>query len=149
MGRHQNRVCAFRWCNCIWRHKIANKLCKAMDASYQLHPNLYAIFKVLLTMPVSTASAERSFSILRRLKTYVRNTKSQEYLTGLTLMHIHRNINVDINRVINEFDATGTGALCLCSIIKTEMSRLTMNDVKLVIQRHSVKVFRNAVKDEK
>ena len=97
----------------IWRHKIANrdlvanKLCKAMDVSYQLHPNLYAIFKVLLTMPVSTASAERSFSTLRRLKTYLRNTMSQEHLTGLALMHIHRNINVDINRVISKFDATG------------------------------------------
>ena len=97
----------------IWRHKIAisglvaNKLCKAMDASYKLHPNLYAIFKVLLTMPVSTASAERSYSTLRRLKTYLRNTMSQERLTGLALMHIHRNINVDINRVINEVDATG------------------------------------------
>ena len=79
----------------LWLHKIANrglvadKLCKAMDASYQLHPNLYAIFKVLLTMPVSTAYAERSFSTLRRLKTYLRNTMSQERLTGLALINAH------------------------------------------------------------
>ena len=104
-----------------WRHKIAkrglvaNKLCKAMGASYQLHPNLYAIFNVLLTMPVSTASAERSFSTLRRLKTYLRNTMSQERLTGLALMHIYRNISVDINRFINEFDATGHMRIALVS----------------------------------
>ena len=68
---------------------------------------------------------------------------SQERWTGVALMHILRNINVDINRVINEF------ALHLCSIIKMGMSPLTMNDEKWVIQRHSVKVFRNAAKDEK
>ena len=57
---------------------------------YQLHPSLYAIFKALLTVPLT-------------LKTYLRNTISQERLTGL-----HQNINVDtrINIVINEFDAT-------------------------------------------
>ena len=104
----------------IWRHKIVNRglvancrLCKTMDASHQLHPNLNTIFKVLLTMPVSTASAEGSFSTLKRLKTYLRNTMSQERLTGLALMHIHRNINVDINRVINEFDATGHRRIAL------------------------------------
>ena len=118
---------------------------KAMDASYQLHPNFYAIFKVLLTMPVSITSAERPFNTLRRLKTYLRNTMSQERFSGLALKHIHRNIN----RVINDLMQLGTGALRLCSIIKTEMSPLTMNDEKWVIQRHSVKVFRNAFKDEK
>ncbi|MBV2113370.1 MAG: DUF4371 domain-containing protein [Candidatus Thiodiazotropha sp. (ex Ctena orbiculata)] len=103
----------------LWRHKIANMgldadtLCKAMDAAYQLHPNMYVIFKVLLTMPVSTASAERSFSTLRRLKSYLRNTMTQERLTGLALLHIHRNINVDVNRVINEFDATGHRRIAL------------------------------------
>ena len=58
----------------IWHHIIvnrglaANKLCMAIDGSYQLHPCLYTIFKALLTMLVSTASTERSFSILRRFE---------------------------------------------------------------------------------
>lgn len=103
----------------VWKHQIANRhlvadrLCKAMDVSYQLHPNLYSIFKVLLTMPVSTASAERSFSSLRRLKTYLRNTMTEQRLTGLALMHIHRNIDVNVNRVINDFDATGHRRIAL------------------------------------
>ena len=34
-----------------------------------LYPNIYAIFIVLITMPVSLASSERSFSAMRRVKT--------------------------------------------------------------------------------
>ena len=34
-----------------------------------LYPNIYAIFTVLITMPVSSASCERSFSAMRREKT--------------------------------------------------------------------------------
>jgi hypothetical protein len=33
-----------------------------------LYPNIYAIFTVLITMPVSSASSERSFSAMRRVK---------------------------------------------------------------------------------
>ena len=32
---------------------------------------------------------------------------SEEQLTGLALIHIHCNLDMDINKVINEFDATG------------------------------------------
>ena len=103
----------------LWRHKIAkidldtDTLCKVMDAAYHLHPNMYTIFTVLLTMPVSTAPAEKSFSTLRRLKSYLRNIRTQEHLTGLALWHIHRSINHDVNRVINEFDATGQRRIAL------------------------------------
>ncbi len=33
-----------------------------------LYPNIYAIFTVLITMPVSSASSERSFSAMHRIK---------------------------------------------------------------------------------
>ena len=34
-----------------------------------LYPNIYAIFTVLITMPVSSASSERSFSVMCHIKT--------------------------------------------------------------------------------
>ena len=46
----------------------------ALLETYGFYPNIYNILKVLLTMPVSTATVERSFSSLRRLKTYLRST---------------------------------------------------------------------------
>ena len=43
-----------------------------------LYPNIYAIFTVLITMPVSSASSERSFSAMRRVKTCLRATMGDE-----------------------------------------------------------------------
>uniref|UniRef100_A0A671XLT0 HAT C-terminal dimerisation domain-containing protein n=1 Tax=Sparus aurata TaxID=8175 RepID=A0A671XLT0_SPAAU len=71
------------------------------------YPNVHTIMKVLLTMPVSTASAERLFSCLRRLKTYLRNTMTYMRLSGLALMNIHHDIPIDSEAILREFDVTG------------------------------------------
>jgi hypothetical protein len=42
----------------------------------------------LLTIPVTVASAERSFSKLKLIKTYLRTTMSQERLNGLAMISI-------------------------------------------------------------
>ena len=49
---------------------------------------------------MSVPTAERSFSPLRHLKTWTRSTKKEERLSGLALMHVHRDIDVDIEKVI-------------------------------------------------
>ena len=44
------------------------KLLETVNAtSKDLYPNIYSILTVLLTMPVSSASSERSFSAMRRI----------------------------------------------------------------------------------
>ena len=53
-------------------------------------PNLFTAFQILATLPVTSCSCERSISVLRRLKTYLRSTMSQDRLNYLTLLHIHR-----------------------------------------------------------
>ena len=40
-------------------------------------------------MAATSSEAERSFSSLRRLKTYLRSTMTQDRLTGLAMLHIH------------------------------------------------------------
>jgi hypothetical protein len=82
-------------------------LAHALDESVGLFPNIHTILKVLLTMPVSTATAERSFSALKRLKTYLRNTMGDDRLSALALMHIHRDKNICTDKVLRDFDATG------------------------------------------
>lgn len=37
--------------------------------SKNVFPNLYKLFQVTLTMPVSSCTRERSFSVMRRIKT--------------------------------------------------------------------------------
>ena len=39
---------------------------------------VWVLFKLLLVMPATNASSERSFSALRRVKTYLRSTMSQK-----------------------------------------------------------------------
>ena len=45
---------------------------------------LYFIF------PVTTSTAERSFSTLRRIKTFLRSTMTESRLNNLFLLHIHK-----------------------------------------------------------
>ncbi|XP_013381238.1 52 kDa repressor of the inhibitor of the protein kinase [Lingula anatina] len=79
----------------------------AVKASYGLFPNIHRILKILLTMPVSTATAERSFSAMRRLKTYLRSTMSDKRLSSLGLLHVHREFKIDIDQVLKDFDCSG------------------------------------------
>ena len=65
--------------------------------------NIYTILQLLATLPISSASSERSFSTLKYLKNYLRNTMSQERLNGLALMYAHRDKHVDIDQLIDLF----------------------------------------------
>lgn len=68
-----------------------------------IFPLIKKCLQVLVTLPVSVASAERSFSSLRRLKTWLRSTMVQDRLVGLSLLFMHRDINVNVDNVINRF----------------------------------------------
>jgi histone deacetylase complex regulatory component SIN3 len=68
-----------------------------------LYPNVTKCLHVLLAMPVSTASAERSFSSMRRLKTYLRSTMTTERLSGLGLLNIHREKEINSENVVDIF----------------------------------------------
>ena len=51
----------------------------------------------MLLLPVSTASAERSFSTLKRLKTFIRNRIGQKRLSSLALLSINSDITKDLS----------------------------------------------------
>ena len=46
--------------------------------------------QIYLTISVTTTSAERNFSALKRLKTYLRNSMRQQPLHHCMLLHIHQ-----------------------------------------------------------
>ena len=66
-------------------------------------PAVATLLRIFGTLPVTIATAERSFSHLRRLKTYLRATMGEERLTSLALIHAHKDCNIDINSVIDAF----------------------------------------------
>jgi hypothetical protein len=59
--------------------------------------------QIYATLPVTTATGERSFSTLKLLKTYLRSTMNENRLDGLALMYIHPMINIDIEQAIDKF----------------------------------------------
>ena len=68
-------------------------------------PIIHLMLQILITLPVSTASPERSFSTLKRLKTWLRNSMAEKRLSNLALMAMHREIldNFDANEILNIF----------------------------------------------
>ncbi len=57
-----------------------------------LYGNLSIALRLLLTLSITVASGERSFSALKLIKTYLRSTMKQERLSALALISIERNI---------------------------------------------------------
>jgi hypothetical protein len=45
-----------------------------------LYPNIYSCLLILITVPVATATAERSFRFMGRVETYARSTMFIERL---------------------------------------------------------------------
>ena len=66
---------------------------------------VFTLLRVILTIPVTTATAEQTFSCLCQLKTYLRSTMSQTRLNHCMLLHVHkeRTDKLDILQVVREF----------------------------------------------
>jgi hypothetical protein len=69
------------------------------------YPNVSIAHRILLIVPVTVASAERSFSKLKLLKNYLRSTMSQERLNHLATLCIEKKLldEIDINSIIDDF----------------------------------------------
>lgn len=68
-------------------------------------PNVTIALRILLTLPVTVAPGERSFSKLKIIKNYLRSTMSQERLVGLATMSIEFEVlnHLDVNSIVSEF----------------------------------------------
>lgn len=71
-------------------------------------PNIRKLLSMLYALPVSTATIERSFSTLRRVKTWLRSNMNECRLSGLSMLSVHRTKIEEmkdefIDNVISEF----------------------------------------------
>lgn len=76
-----------------------------LSSSRSLLNEVSHLLKIVLTIPVSSATAERTFSCLRRLKTFLRSSMTQTRLNHVMLLHIHkeRTDSLDLMHVSKEF----------------------------------------------
>ena len=75
------------------------------------YPITHKLFQIIKPCPVSVASAERSFSTLRRIKIWLRTRMTENKLVGLALLNVHRDILVIVENVIEPFAKSGNRKL--------------------------------------
>ena len=68
-------------------------------------PNNSTLLEIYMTIPVSNASGERSFSVLKRIKNYLRSSIGPERLDGLSILYIENEVfeKLDCNDLIQDF----------------------------------------------
>jgi len=73
-------------------------------------PNAHIAYRILLTIPVTVASAERSFSKLKLLKSYMRSTMTQERLNGLATIALENDVleKIKYEDIIEDFISKNT-----------------------------------------
>lgn len=75
--------------------------CFSIIVNYNLYtnayPGLYLAYKLLLTFSINQVGCERTFSKLKYVKNYLRNTLSQNHLESFILMSVEKEILNKIN----------------------------------------------------
>ena len=63
------------------------------------------VAKLIVVCPATNATSERSFSALRRAKSYLQSTMNQLRLNNIMMLHVHkdRTDNLNLLEVANEF----------------------------------------------
>jgi len=74
--------------------KITNMKC---------YSNIYMILHLLSVIPVTSASVEHANSGLKAVKTLLSSTMGQERFVALLLLYVHKDIQLDINKIIDIF----------------------------------------------
>jgi len=96
---------------------------------------VWRLTRLMLVVPATSATAERSFSALRRLKTYSRATMGQPRLNSLLILHCHqdRAENLNLKAIFQKFVCAcdqrsvlflklrGTGLSCIHNFVATSL----------------------------
>ncbi|KAL4135686.1 hypothetical protein QTP88_007282 [Uroleucon formosanum] len=79
-----------------WYSLWQKKDCQSMDIidllehSKIFFPSITIALGIFLSLPATSCAAERSFSTLRRVKTWLRSTTGEDRLNGLCMLSVHR-----------------------------------------------------------
>ena len=73
---------------------------------------------------MTSSQCERTISVLRHLKTYLRNTMCQDRFSALALLNIHRQFKHDIENIINKFANLHPRKIDLCNILQSDLENV-------------------------
>ncbi|CAF1263221.1 unnamed protein product [Adineta ricciae] len=66
-------------------------------------PQTLRMIKNAITMPISQVTCERSFSKMKIIKNYLRNSMTDQRLSDLAVLTVERDFEIDFERVIDKF----------------------------------------------
>ena len=88
--------------------KNISELCRWMvrTRKSEYYPLIYRVVKLVLTLPVSTATTERAFSVMNVIKTDLRNKMEDEFLSDTMMLFIERDIaaTISTDSIIDHFE---------------------------------------------
>ena len=84
---------------------LKNILQSLSSAQRTLISTVCQVFQLLMVMPATNSTSERSFSALKRIKTYLRSTMTQARLNHLMVLHYHQEFTdtLDLKLIGNDF----------------------------------------------
>jgi len=83
--------------------QLARLLAVEYAAMSSAFPDVVTALLLFLTLPVTFASAERSFSKLRLIKSYLRSTMNHDRLRSLALLSIEAQSAESLAQIIDDF----------------------------------------------
>ena len=83
---------------------LGNKKSYLLDA----YPHLFKVYSIICAIPVSSCTAERSFSTVKRVKTALRSTMLESRLENLMLINVENTIltKIDKKGIVDSYAAS-------------------------------------------
>ncbi|KAJ8897190.1 hypothetical protein PR048_002536 [Dryococelus australis] len=80
-------------------HDVLDSIRREQPQTRRLFSEVCTCLTLLLILPATSATAERTFSALRRLKTWLRSTMTQERLNHIAVLVVHRDLAKDVSNL--------------------------------------------------
>ena len=88
--------------------KNISELCQWMvrTRKEEYYPLIYRAVKLVLTLPIFTATTEQAFSAMNVIKTDLRNKMEDEFLSNTMMLFIERDIaaTISMDSIIDDFE---------------------------------------------
>ncbi|KAJ8896194.1 hypothetical protein PR048_001537 [Dryococelus australis] len=86
-------------------HDVLDSIRREQPQTRRLFSEVCTCFKLPLVLPATSATAERTFSALRHLKTWLRSTMTQERLNHIAVLAVHWDLAKDFSNldIANKF----------------------------------------------
>ena len=106
-------------------------------------PQLFKLIRLVLTLPILTATTERAFSALKILKTRLRTSIGDDWMVDLMIINIEKTIaqSLDINDIINFLSGDVSSRSPILSIKKIKFDHLLKFEYNIIKYTLDISIF--------